>query len=324
MVFDSSMFSTPLHVPIQYCKGVLSTPCNSDLLLLSQKNYRKFLISTNPTEVYCSELLSIKNCSESAISLDGLMGFFLPRKFNIKKLGSEMIMKPSSFYYSVHDGKNSFRIQSYDCALNKNVAVANNESCSDCRNFWRSFRNNTADKYLEASSHNKIIREKDKKLKELRVEFEEHVKNKKTQWATINQKMNKLLKRVSYWKKKYKTLQSAVVRWRKVEDDRNGFVVIEEDDATIWGKFYDFIDKQIDKEHYDNDEKRDLHKELIRTETISLGKFNARKDKRGIRTTKISSRILNYSMTLANKLGKVQYENEAQLRSLPTWDTISR
>jgi hypothetical protein len=77
----------------------------------------------------------------------------LPSK---KKLGSKMIMKPSSFYYSVHDGKNSFRIQSYDCALNKNVAVANNESCSDCRNFWRSFRNNTADKYLDASSHNKI------------------------------------------------------------------------------------------------------------------------------------------------------------------------
>ena len=89
-------------------------------------------------------------------------------------------------------------------------------------------------------------------------------------------------------------------------------------------KFYKFIDKHIDKENFDNDEKRDLHKELIRTETSSLGRFNTRKDKRGIRTTKISSRILNYCMSLANKLGKVQYESEAQLRSLPTWDTISR
>lgn len=168
------------------------------------------------------------------------------------------------------------------------------------------------------------MRESDRILDELRGKFEDHIRKKKMQWATVNQKMNKLLKRASYWRKKYKTLQLAVVQWRKIEEDRNGFVVIEDDDATIWSKIYEFIDKQIDKEHFDNDEKRDLHKELIRTETMSLGKFNSRKDKREVRTTKISSRILNYSMSLANKLGKVQYESEAQLRSLPTWDTISR
>lgn len=69
---------------------------------------------------------------------------------------------------------------------------------------------------------------------------------------------------------------------------------------------------------------RALHKELIRTETTTLGKFNTRNDKRGIRTTKISSRILNYSMSLANSMGKVRYEKEAILRSLPSWDTVSR
>ena len=113
------------------------------------------------------------------------------------------------------------------------------------------------------------------------------------------------------------------MQWRKVEEERNGFLEIEDEDATVWSKFYKFIDKHIDKENFDNDEKRDLHKELIRTETSSLGRFNTRKDKRGIRTTKISSRILNYCMSLANKLGKVQYKSETQLRSLPTWDTIS-
>ena len=252
------------------------------------------------------------------------MGFFLPRNQTSKSLSSGMIMKPVSFYYAVHDGRNSFMVQSYDCALNKNLSRVTNDACSDCRNYWRSFRNNTATKYLEASCHKKIVREKDRILNELRSEFEDHIRKKKLQWATVNQKMNKLLKRASYWRKKYTTLQLAVEQWRKIEEDRNGFVVIEDDDATIWSNFYEFIDKQIDKEHYNNEEKRALHKELIRTETMTLGKFNDRKDKRGVRTTKISSRILNYSMSLANKLGKVQYESEAQLRSLPTWDTISR
>ena len=136
--------------------------------------------------------------------------------------------------------------------------------------------------------------------------------------------MNKLFKRVSYWKKKFKTLKAAVSQWRKVEQERNGFLAVNEDESYQWTKFYEFIDKQIDKEHYANEEMRELHKELIRTETSTLGKFNARNDKRGIRTTKISSRILNYSMSLANSMGKVRYENEATLRSLPTWDTISR
>ena len=67
-----------------------------------------------------------------------------------------------------------------------------------------------------------------------------------------------------------------------------------------------------------------LHKELIRTETSSLGKFNKRKNKRGITKTKISSRILNYSMSLANKLGKTNYEKESKLHCLPNWSTLTR
>ena len=276
---------------MKYCKGVISTPCNSDLLVLSQKNYRGLLNSTASSQEYCSILASIKNGTEPAISLEGFMGFFLPRKKISKSSNTEIIIKPSSLYYSVPDGRNCFMIQSYICALNKNVAHGNNDSCSECRSNWRSFRNNTAYKYLEESNYKKIIREKDRTLCALREEFQEHIRKKKIQWATVKQKINRLIKRTSYWKKKYKTLQLAVVQWRKVEEERNGFLEIEDEDATVWSKFYEFIDKQIDKEHFDNDEKRDLHKELIRTETSSLGRFNTRKDKRGIRTTKISSRI---------------------------------
>ena len=136
--------------------------------------------------------------------------------------------------------------------------------------------------------------------------------------------MNKLFKRASYWKKQFKTLEAAVFQWRKVEENRNGFISINEDEATLWIKFYEFIDEKIESEHIGNEEMIELHKELIRTETKNLSKFNSRNDKREVRSTKISSRKLNYSISLANSLGRVRYEKEAELRNLPTWDTISR
>ena len=109
-----------------------------------------------------------------------------------------------------------------------------------------------------------------------------------------------------------------------MEENKNGFITINENDAAMWTKFYEFIDEKIESEHRGNEEMIELHKELLRTETKYLGKFNSRNDKRGVRSTKISSRILNYSISLANSLGRVCYEKEADLRNLPSWDTISR
>ena len=80
----------------------------------------------------------------------------------------------------------------------------------------------------------------------------------------------------------------------------------------------------IEKEHAGDNEKIALHKELIRTETEQLGIYNKNGNKRGIRTTKISSRILNYSIGLAHSLGKYKYEKEALIRSLPCWSTLTR
>ena len=309
---------------VRYCRGVFTTPTTSDLLILSQKNYRMLLDCGDYTDKYCQLLANIKNGSDGTICLKGLMGFFLPRKIISKTSGNDTLIKPVSIYYSVDDGKNRFTIQSYECALKKNILTENESPCDDCKGNWRSFRNNTATKYLKTSDHKKIVRESEKKFKSLNEEFQMHITNTKIKWAVAHKKMNKLFKRVAYWRKKFITLQDAVIQWRKVEDERDGFVKIDEDYATIWNNFYEFIDKQIDKQHHTNEEMRDLHKELIRSETSSLGKFNKRNDKRGVRTAKISSRILNYSITLANALGKVRYESEAQLRSLPTWDTISK
>ena len=335
LVYESDIALTPMNnnedsfeigeIPnVKYCSGVITTPSTSDLLVLSQKNYRTLLECSNSSEKYCPLLANIKNDTDCDISLEGLMGFFLPRRIISKNLSNDILIKPASLYYSVHDGNNRFNVQSYECALHKNKMTENGSPCNDCKINWRSFRNNTATKYLKTSDHEKIVRESQRKWDSLNEVFHMHITNTKFKWAVANKKMNKLLKRVSYWKKKFKTLQAAVTQWRKIEEERNGFIKVDEDEATIWNNFYEFIDKQRDKEHHTNDEMRDLHKELIRSETSSLGKFNVRNDKRGIRTAKLSSRILNYSITLANALGQVKYESEAKLRSLPTWDTISR
>ena len=326
---SSADFANDLYVesmiPLSYpCYGVLSTQLNSDLLAQSQENYRELLNNKLESLNYCPILLSLKNQSESLIRVHGLMGFFFPRRTKQLNSTNDNMKKPSSFYYSMNRGNNEFSVQSYNCAKNNNFSNDKHVPCSECKINWRTFRNKTAIKYLKESSHKKILKLEEKKYLTLNEEFQEHVKNSKLKWNLIHKKMNKLFKRISYWKKKFKTLEAAVLQWRKVEEDRNGFITLNEDDATIWAKFYEFIDQQIDKEHHGNEEMKELHKELIRTETKSLGKFNSRKDKRGVRSTKISSRILNYSISLANSLGRVSYEKEAQLRNLPTWDTISR
>ena len=312
-------------IPLSYpCYGVLSSQLNSDLLAQSQQNYRDLLNDNLESFNYCPILLSLKNQSESLIRLDGLMGFFFPRRSKELDGLNCSIRKPSSFYYSMNKGNNEFSVQSYICAKNKNFSKDEHLSCIECKKNWRTFRNKTAIKYLKESSHKKILKCEEKKYLTLNEEFQEHVKNNKLKWISMKKKLNKLFKRASYWKKKFEKLEVAVLQWRKAEEDRNGFLTINEDDATLWTKFYKFIDEKIESEHIGNVEMIELHKELIRTETEYLGKFNSRNDKRGVRSTKISSRILNYSISLANSLGRVCYEKEAELRNLPTWDTISR
>ena len=136
--------------------------------------------------------------------------------------------------------------------------------------------------------------------------------------------MNKLRKKVSYWRFRCQDLEPAVAQWRKVEHKRKGFFDISEKESERWFEFYTFIDKFIEKEHEGDPEKILLHKELLRSETSQLGKFNKSENKRGLRTTKLSSRILNYALGLAHNLGKVKYEKEAALRSLPCWSTLTK
>ena len=129
---------------------------------------------------------------------------------------------------------------------------------------------------------------------------------------------------MSYWQLQCQKLRNSVRQWRKVEHVRKGFIDVSEEESETWFNFYVFIDKMISKEHAGDPEKISLHKELIRSETSQLGKFNKSGNKRGIRTTKLSTRILNYALGLAHNLGKTNYEKEAELRSLPCWSTLTK
>ena len=70
--------------------------------------------------------------------------------------------------------------------------------CIECKKNWRSFSNKTAIKYLKESSHKKILKCEEKRYASLNEVFQEHVKNNKLKWISINKKMNKLFKRVCY------------------------------------------------------------------------------------------------------------------------------
>ena len=190
LVYESDIALTPINnseesivirqIPkVKYCKGVITTPSTSDLLVLSQKNYLTLLECGNSAEKYCPLLANIKNETDCDISLEGLMGFFLPRKILSKNLSNDTMIKPASIYYSVHDGNNRFNVQSYECALNKNNMTENGSPCNDCKINWRSFRNNTATKYLKTSDHKKIVRESQRKWDSLNEEFQMHITNTK-------------------------------------------------------------------------------------------------------------------------------------------------
>ena len=323
------------------CVGRSTDPENSSILNKCQENFKTFLRTENRSKIYCPMLCSIANGENSLIRLPGFMGFILPRNTSTnnenKKISNIESMKtavdieienkliyPTGLYHSSNDGKNKFLIQSYECLRKANKVQLLNDTCLDCKSMWSSIRNNSYGTTIPLVELNKRIRSNDKEHAIIIEKKDEELKRNKIKLGAHNELINKLLKRISYWKGKYKTLYEAVMEWRKQEEEKNGFITIEENEAIKWEQFYKFIDDRIDKEHSNDEEMRNLHKELIRSETSSLGKFNKNNNKRGIRKTKISSRILNYALTLATSMGKTQYESEAKLRSLPCWSTLTR
>jgi hypothetical protein len=322
------------------CAGKMTDPEDCNILNKSQENFKKFLRTQNRSKIYCPILCSIANGENSLIRLPGFMGFILPRNANHNDNNTSennpsvktvfhpeienKLIYPAGFYHSSNDGKNKFLVQSYECLRKTNKVKSLNDTCQDCKSMWKSIRNNSYGKTIPLTEFNKRIKNNNKEHAIIIEKKDEQLKQNKIKLVAHNETINKLLKRISYWKGKYKTLYEAVMEWRKQEEEKNGFIDIGENEARKWEEFYKFIDEQIDREHFDDEEMKNLHKELIRSETSSLGKFNKSNNKRGIRKTKVSSRILNYALTLATSMGKTHYENEAKLRSLPCWSTLTR
>lgn len=336
---NRQLFNSPTYVSPSLqinCVGISTYPEDSKLLTKCQDNLRTFLKTSHPSSIYCPLLCSIKNGEDTLIRLSGFMGFILPRNESTQNLSIESmktlpaskleakLIHPIGFYHVSNDGMNNFLIQSYECTNKMNKVMYEKDTCGDCKLMWRSIRNNSHGKTITLMDHNKRMKSNEKEHAVIIEKKNEIMKQDRIKLSEQNKKINRLLKRISYWKIKFKTLNEAVTEWRKIEQNNNGFLSIEDDEASKWEEFYKFIDGQIDKEQFDDEEMRNLHKELIRSETCSLGKFNKRNDKRGIIKTKISSRILNYSLTLATALGKTSYEEEAKLRSLPSWSTLTR
>ena len=215
-------------------------------------------------------------------------------------------------------------MQSWECYIRCDTDSCRVSVCVLCRTFWRNFRGLMPNKIVLLSEHNKSLKKGAKCVEELEKKNQELALQNGKNLIEKNKIMNKLRKKVSYWKSRCKDLKSVVAQWRKVEHERKGFININDEESDKWFKFYTFIDELIEKEHEGDSERILLHKELIRSETSQLGKYNKSGNKRGIRTAKLSSRILNYSLGLAHNLGKVDYEKEATLRSLPCWSTLTK
>lgn len=253
-----------------------------------------------------------------------LLGFILPPQYKKTCKENTKLITPLALLYSCATNLDTFFIKSYSCEIENKPNKNGKDTCDWCCTFWRSFRGKSPASSLSMTEHNKIIRKHLKSQTDIEAENDILTINLKKQRTDSNKIKNKLAKKSHYWKLKCKNIEAGVMEWRKNETLKNGFITIKDDEASKWILFYEFIDELIDKEHKNEPEMAALHKELIKTETFSLGKFNKNNQKTGTRSKKISSRILNYALTLANSLGKTNYESEALLRSLPSWSTLTR
>ena len=304
--------------------GVNVTSLEGWVFSICQENYKNFLMS-NDTSQFCSTLTNIIKRNRNSENREILIGFLLPKlmKRNQSTNTNESLITPSALVYKADDSLNTFLIQSYSCAVKCNTKDKIGY-CKDCYNHKRNTRGNRPGETIPMSVHKKILKKNDIDAIEIDKKNKRILEKNKVILAEKNKTINRLRKKICYWRLICIDLRSAVAKWREVEHERKGFICINEIESENWFNFYSFIDKHIELEHGKDEEKMKLHKELIRSEMSQLGKFNKKGDKRGIRTTKISSRILNYSLGLAHKLGKHMYEEEATFRSLPSWSTLTR
>lgn len=290
-----------------------------------QNNLNKLLNDVNRNSNYCSQLCDFVENETTTIKNKTFLGFILPSQR--KRISSEKcsnLFVPSALLFKANNRLMDYSMQSWECYVRKDELRCKVGLCKTCKAFWRSFRGLLPKQTIFMSDHNKTIKKNLKNVEELQRKNASLLIDNAKYLNEKKQTLNTLRKKISYWKVRCQELKSKVAQWRNLERERKGFIDVDQEESERWFKFYKFIDKLIENEHTGDPEKILLHKELIRSETSQLGKFNKSGNKRGIRTTKLSSRILNYALGLAHNLGKVKYEKEATLRSLPCWSTLTK
>ena len=309
------------------CKGILLSELKPWLFELSSNNLKNFLNKSSKTN-YCPYLVSLLNKIRSVSENFTLLGFISPNDAIHRKNNSveseHNIITPSALLFTCNKSLQKFYIKSYLCEIEQKHNRNGRDVCNKCALFWRSYRGLSPSSSIPKKEHNRILKKNEIRKKKNEEEKKNLLLVIRKQKEDSNKTINRLIKKCSYWKLKCKNIEASVEEWRKKEVEKDGFLKIKDDEAKMWIIFYDFINELIDKEHINDPELAALHKELIRTETQSLGKFNKNNKKTGVRSRKISSKILNYALTLATALGKTKYEIEAALRSLPSWSTLTR
>ena len=104
----------------------------------------------------------------------------------------------------------------YAGLTNRNKINSHEDICKECRALWRSFRNNTSVNHLKTIEHTRILKKEKKKYSILDNAFTEHKNGDKKKWSLIHKQQNKLIKKVSYWKKNVNRLRRQLITGKKL------------------------------------------------------------------------------------------------------------
>ena len=204
------------------CSGRKTKPLISWHFIECQKNLTDFLSDVNSSKNYCSELCEIIN-NKSPLRRDSLLGFFLRSNKITKnnKIKSVQLI-PSAFLYKALHDLNSYWIQSFECAINKEECKLK-ESCKICKVFWRSFRGLSPGPTISMTEHKKIVIRELHDVTKLNTLNRKIIENKDEIIKEKNRILNRLRKKIAYWQNRFTDIKSAVSQWREVEFRRNGF-----------------------------------------------------------------------------------------------------
>jgi hypothetical protein len=225
---------------------------------------------------YCSKLCNLVDNVNIVKNDNTFLGFFVPRlrKRKITENASDPKIIPSAILLRANDNLNTSWIQSWECYTNQYEKHFKEQTCKICKLFLRGFRGLDPKPMVSLFSYNKLMRQQKNETLALNAKIDQLKEYNDKLMKNQNKIKNKLRKQSAYWKNECKILRKKVGSWRQKEHRRKGFITTSESDSLLWFQFYTLICELVEKEHAGDFEKIALHKELIRSKYLTLGKFN--------------------------------------------------